>query len=188
MGLFDEWLQDSGPSPPWGRIAATFLTGLQTAQQGGRQVVEQLVQWGALLTRNAATQWSQYALHPTHCAAENCVAQALVPCAVCGKTYCLGHVLVSYRAEGLCESCALRFVSQERKHKSSKDIVAAARKVLRLSEDATWEDVRDAYRAMAAEHHPDKQRSAAGRAKAEKRMKEINAAYATLKLHFEQAA
>jgi DnaJ-class molecular chaperone len=79
-------------------------------------------------------------------------------------------------------------VSQERKHKSSKDIVAAARKVLRLSEDATWEDVRDAYRAMAAEHHPDKQRSAAGRAKAEKRMKEINAAYATLKLHFEQAA
>jgi DnaJ-class molecular chaperone len=79
-------------------------------------------------------------------------------------------------------------VSQERKHKSTKDVIVAAFKVLRLSEHATWEDVRDAYRAMAAEHHPDKQRSAAGRAKAEKRMKEINAAYATLKLHFEQAA
>lgn len=127
-------------------------------------------------------------MRPAFCAAAKCEAQALVPCAACGKTYCLGHVLVSYHAEGICEPCALRFVSQERKRVTTKDLVAEALKALRLDGDADWDEVRDAYRSMAAKHHPDKQRNAAGRAKAEKRMKEINAAYATLKLHFEEAA
>lgn len=188
MGLFDDLLQDNGAAPPWGRIAATFLNGLQVAQQGGSKVVDQLLQWGSLLTRNAAARWGQNALRPTFCAAEKCQAQALVPCAACGRLYCLGHVLVSYHAEGICEPCALEFVSQKRKRTASEATVAGALKTLRLAKDADWDDVRAAYRALAAKHHPDKQKGEAARIKAEKRMKEINAAYATLKLHFQEAA
>lgn len=189
MGLFDDLLQDRGSAPPWGRIAATFLNGLQSAQQGGSKVVDQLLQWGSLLARNATVRWAQNAANPQYCASKDCEAQGLVPCAACGKLYCLGHVLVSYHAEGICEPCALEFVATKRKRgPSDAELVADALKVLRLPKGATWDDVRTAYRALAAKHHPDKQKTPAARAKAEKRMKEINAAYAVLKLRMQEAA
>lgn len=188
MGLFDDLLEDTGTAPPWGRIAATFLSGLQTAQAGGGKVIDQLLQWGSLLARNAPARWGQQALKPTFCAVAKCEAQALVPCAACGKAYCLAHVLVSYHAEGICEPCALEFVAMKRKRTTTDDLVAEAYKTLRVPKTSDWDDLRAAYRSLAAKHHPDKQKTEAARAKAEKRMKEINAAYAALKLHLQEAA
>lgn len=188
MGLFDDLLQDTGATPPWGRIAATFLNGLQTAQAGGGKVIDQLLQWGSLLARNAPARWGEQALKPVFCAVSGCQAQALVPCAACGKSCCLAHVLVSYHAEGICEPCALEFVTMKRKRASDADLIVEAFKTLRVSKSADWDEVRAAYRTLAAKHHPDKQKTAAARAKAEKRMKEINAAYAVLKLHMQEAA
>lgn len=189
MGLFDDLLEDTGRAPPWGRIAATFLNSFQTANAGGSKVVDQLLQWGSLLARNAASRWGPYALKPMFCASPKCSAQALVPCAACGKPYCLAHALVSYHAEGICEPCAMEFVAMKRRRgPSPEELIAEALKTLRLPKSSDWEDVRVAYRAMAAKHHPDKQKTEAARAKAEKRMKEINAAYAVLKLHMQEAA
>lgn len=189
MGLFDDLLEDTADAPPWGRIAATFLNGLHAAQSGGTKVVDQLLQWGSLLTRNAAARWGQQALRPVFCSVDKCDAQALVPCAACEKVYCLGHVLVSYHAEGICEPCALEFVAMKRKRgPSTQELVSEALKTLRLPKSADWEDIREAYRAMVTKHHPDKQKTDAARERAEKRMKEINAAYAVLKLHWQEAA
>jgi DnaJ-class molecular chaperone len=52
-----------------------------------------------------------------------------------------------------------------------------ARKLLGLGEHATLKQVKQAYRRMANEHHPDK---AENRAQAEQMMKQINAAYKLL--------
>src|SRR5690606_8516350 len=50
-------------------------------------------------------------------------------------------------------------------------------KVLDVAEDASQDDVRRAFRRLAAKHHPDRNPGDAG---AEERFKEINAAYTVL--------
>jgi DnaJ-domain-containing protein 1 len=55
--------------------------------------------------------------------------------------------------------------------------------VLGVEEDATLEEVQASYRKLAAAYHPDKLASSAAelRAIAEERLREINAAYSTMK-------
>jgi hypothetical protein len=63
--------------------------------------------------------------------------------------------------------------------------VAAARRVLGVSEDATMSEITAAYKKMARNYHPDKvlELPAEARELSERRMKEINAAYNELKRH-----
>jgi len=49
-----------------------------------------------------------------------------------------------------------------------------------LGESATDDEVREAYRRLAREHHPDTKRTARTRERAEKRMRELNEAYSFL--------
>ncbi len=63
--------------------------------------------------------------------------------------------------------------------------VAKAAELLGLEEGVlTWEEVQEAYRDEAKRCHPDFQQDEKKKARAEKRMKRINEAYATLKEYF----
>lgn len=56
-----------------------------------------------------------------------------------------------------------------------------------LDDDADWEDVAFAYKKLVRKHHPDRH-PVSRKARQEKRIKKINAAYTWLKKHYEEAA
>jgi hypothetical protein len=199
--VLDDFINDfmgSSKQPPWGRIAASFLGGAQMATS---KVSDQVLQWGALLVRNAAPRWAPLAVKNMFCAFDECRAQALVPCAACGNAFCLAHSMLSHHAEGICEGCALELVQskrgvrdarQQRQQASAaapkKDETAAAFRALRLPKTASWDEIKSAYKKLCVKHNADKPQSGASRAKNTERLKEINAAYAVLRNAHEKAA
>jgi molecular chaperone DnaJ len=54
--------------------------------------------------------------------------------------------------------------------------------MLGVRTDATWEDIKRAYRDLARQYHPDLNQSQ----RATEKMQEINAAYAHLMSHFDE--
>jgi hypothetical protein len=73
---------------------------------------------------------------------------------------------------------------------SSDDMARTRRKHLRmldLDEDSDWEDIQFAFKKLVKEHHPDRHPPSKRKQK-EARMRKINAAYAWLKKHCEEAA
>jgi hypothetical protein len=180
---------------PWARIAQSFAGSFLNATGGqARALVDQLGQWGTLLTTNAAAKWLPRILDPRRCSVRGCRDTAVVPCVVCQCPTCLAHAFLQHDAEGICIDCVVE-AAQARgapgpapAKKREPDPVAAALRVFKLDQDADWEDVIVEYRRLVQKHHPDKQKTDASRKKAEARMKKINGAYATLKRHFEEAA
>lgn len=75
--------------------------------------------------------------------------------------------------------------------RASNDEVGRKRRrylgTLDLDEDADWEDVQYAYKQLVKKHHPDRH-PPSRRKRQEQRVKKINAAYAWLKKHYEEAA
>lgn len=199
----DEFINDvmsSSKQPPWGRIAASFLG---TAQMASSKVSDQVLQWGALLVRNAALRWAPLAVQNVFCATADCSAQAFVPCAACGKAFCLGHSMLSYHGEGICEGCATELVASKRGVRAArqqqqrqqapapapkKDEAAAALRTLRLPKTASWDEIKSTYKKLCVKHNADKPQSAAARAKNTERLKEINGAYAVLRARYERVA
>lgn len=184
--------------PPWGRIAASFLG---AAQATTGRVSDQVLQWGALLVRNATLRWTPLAAKNVFCSFDGCRAQALLPCAACGRPFCLGHSMLSHHAEGICEGCALELVASKRGTRAErqqqqrqqapapkKDEVAAALRTLRLPKTASWDEIKSAYKKLCVKHNADKPQSAAARVKNTERLKEINGAYAVLRATHEKAA
>ncbi len=57
--------------------------------------------------------------------------------------------------------------------------LAEARSLLKLADEASLEEIRNAYRRLAKKYHPDKCRGA-GKKKCEEKIKEINEAYETI--------
>lgn len=77
-----------------------------------------------------------------------------------------------------------------RASQSSDDTARKRRRYLRvldLDEDCDWEDIRYAYKQMMRKHHPDRH-PPSRRKRQEQRVAKINAAYAWLKKHHEEAA
>jgi len=65
--------------------------------------------------------------------------------------------------------------------------VMAALVVLGLTPSATWEQAKAAHRKLMVTYHPDKQRTAAKKAQAEVKAKEVSAAFEVLKRAFPDA-
>lgn len=189
MGVFDELFGQE--TPPWGRIAATFMGGLNGLQEGNpssSKVLEQLLRWASVLTGNATLRWSKNAMTFSFCSHPGCEAHALVDCAGCEEKFCLAHSMVSHHAEAICEQCAIECVREKRTQRArirsirdSEQKIVDALRALRLPRKVTWAEVQAQYKKLAVKHHPDRAKSANGRARCEQRMRDINGAYAFLK-------
>lgn len=167
-----------------------------------RRVADQVGQWIAHLSKNAAIQWGPRLVDPDLCTF--CDQDAVTDCLVCGDACCMAHAHVSHRADGICDECVQAAITQRAKgrrarrkrreaapepQQSSNSIpfeVLQAFSMLGISPTATWQEVNDAYRAAAVANHPDRT-PPAHRATAENRMKGINAAFNTLKMYYQKA-
>jgi hypothetical protein len=137
-----------------------------------------------------------------------CGHPAIAACCVCRKPVCLDHAMVS-PAEVICASCVIvakaRFAARPQASAEDRgrpfgfvdpndapppppsgdqaanhDERKAALRVLRLKLSATDEEIRAAYKKLAFEHHPDRAKTDRDRATKQRRLNEINRAYATL--------
>lgn len=180
------------------------------------RVFEQVGQWMGHLSRNAAIHWGPNLLDPYECAF--CESDAVSECVVCKDPVCVAHGMISHRADLVCEGCVAKMVEQKqaesprkRKRKQASDTyhhhhhhhhhqgapppgpsprenqMQQAFLLLGLQPGASWEQVQAAYKAAAVANHPDKYQGDQ-KTQAEARLKNINAAYAVLKQHFQKAA
>lgn len=191
MGLFEDLLRERGwdgpGAPPWGRIASTFLGGLQEGIGDGK-LLDQLTTWGSHLVRNGTKRWSAAASGtPVFCSHPECTQQGIAPCAVCGRLHCLAHSLVNHHAEAICERCAIAAIAAARRSPSTMDELQA-RAILGVSRSASWREIKSAYRKLAIKFNADRPMGDDERRSNEARLKEINAAYAVLKAQNEEAA
>ena len=166
---------DSGGGAPWGRIASSF------AQERGGRLVEQLTQWGSILSGNAMRKWGPRAVMPNECAHEDCELDALARCMICGQEHCLAHSFVNHEADGICFVCAFQAGARSepaRQRRSVKQSAAEldAYRVLGLRPGVSEEQIEAAYRSLARKHHPDRARDARSRKEAELNLREINLA------------
>jgi hypothetical protein len=111
-----------------------------------------------------------------------CAARATGMCACCGRPVCLHHAMISRDADLLCAPCfavarkhAVPFVAAPPAPETN-DLERAFR-VLGVSEDASDDEVRRAYRDKLRRNHPDVKRSDAAKARAEAKFKEIRSAW-----------
>jgi len=188
MGILDDFL-DSAEGPPWGDIAAAFVGGLGASRSAvSKSIMNTVLQWGAHLTKRAMTQWVTVVESGAECHFPECSTGAIATCVCCKKHFCLGHVLINYHAEAICELCAQSAVRARAAVSSEEERRRAALKVLGLDDDASWEEVRTRYRQLVVKHNADRPQSAARRKKNTERLKAINAAYETLRQQQESRA
>jgi hypothetical protein len=165
----------------WARIATAFVGSLGAATGPARSLVDQLAQWGTHLAGNAALKWvPRVTTDPKNCHMRRCKEGAVVPCMVCGLPICLGHVFLNFEAEGVCYECIGVSVNKP----DTK--LAEALQVLGLQEDTDLDELNARYRKLAQKHHPDRQRTAVARKRAEVKMREINGAREVVKKHLER--
>jgi hypothetical protein len=161
-----------------------------------QRIVEQLGQWVGHLSRNAAIHWSPNLVDPDVCCF--CDVDAVAECIACGDPVCLAHGHISHRAEAICDECVQKQVDKrekkQRKNRKqrtttpSKDAeVTQAFMFLGVNPGASWAEVSAAYKSAASANHPDKFQGQ-NRVQAEARLKNINAAFAILKAHYEKRA
>ena len=167
-------------------------------------VRDQFMRWMGYLSQNALKNFSANVIDPDTC--ESCSEIALGDCIVCGRRCCLAHASLSFRAEMICDECVKGLAGTKDQEKWNRqaekqrrraqratakpgmkdtDPIIAALKVLKLQPGASWDEVHSQYRLLALKYHPDRARD---KEKAERRLKAINGAYATLKRHYERTA
>lgn len=203
-------------SKKWPEIASGFMEGLNEARGPAREVLEELRLWATHLSRNALVRWPQIVMTGSRCeippvrGSEPCDGRAMVACDACGALCCLAHARVDYRAGGTCAVCVGEQITektranwqwedppprerakggkQQQRAKRMHADIDAAFDVLGLDPDATWEEVQTRHREKARELHPDRAKSQRERERRNKRMSRVNAAFETLKKHFQEAA
>lgn len=184
-----------------GNILDSLLRKLQGgAQTYANAVTEEVVPWmqrlaGSVLPKAAAT-----IAQNRPCESKNvsrgqvgrCGHKAAMLCEGCRKYVCMGHVFTSWRADSVCWECVAKVcaVSGEsgpqqapaRDDTYERDL-AAAYKVIGVDPDATFDEVKKAYRKLAAKYHPDQyaKADAETREKAARKMTIVNNAFAFLK-------
>lgn len=179
-----------------GSIAGMFLQGVGVMAGPKRKIIDQLGQFATFFAGAAHEKWPNVVLASPGCVMSGCGAEAVLNCMACGKSVCLAHVHVSHRAEGVCDQCvrdvmAMKGSAQQRsgagRGPSGAEILVALRK-LGLKHGATWQDIQQAHRKMAAKHHPDVARTPADKIKREQKCKEINEAFSLLRTVHERDA
>jgi len=167
-------------------------------------VIRELTEWVTVLQRHAVQKWAPVILSGAACSVRKdrapCGHAAVAKCALCKQLVCLGHAAVGYDATAICEVCLdiyREHVEVEARRRAEAPprqpppaggadaeaaAAAAALRTLGLPPDATWDDVKAAFKRAAREHHPDRvrARSPRERARSEARMKAATEAYHVL--------
>jgi len=171
--------------------SAASVVGSQVGAQASA-VSGQFLEWGRAFTENAMRNWGLRSMVPRECAQPGCRHQALANCAACEGMFCLGHALVSYNAEAICDICARTIVDIQHGRsvrgttRASKTEDAMAE--LRMDASATWADVQKEYKRLVVFYNADAPQPESMRRRNEERLKKIHAAFATLRDHFERVA
>lgn len=179
----------------WSNIAQGFLNSLRSAAgqraDAANEIIAQIANWGSHLAKNASERWLMAVADPQPCRhkqrpGQTCGMHALVRCDVCGNPVCLAHARIDFLGNGVCFSCVRNAMRAHGPVIATK--ITDALKVLGLRKSALWEEIALAHRKLVLKHHPDRATGAKDRVKREARMKEINAAYETLKAHYQREA
>lgn len=189
----------------WDDLFSSFSPQSMFDSAAPAQVRDQVMKWLGYFAANAVTAAGPNVLDPDTC--DFCNELGLLDCQVCGARVCLAHSFVNHQAQAVCHECVRGVVgtkedqrrARDQQHRERKaqraqrrpnpdEKLVAALKELNLEKGSSWEDVKAAYRFLALKNHPDRAKSAAGREKAEAKLKKINAAFEVLKAHYERAA
>jgi len=199
MAQIDEFLRRVG------EVIGTFQA---TPGSMHRRIWTELGPWLQSLTMEAAPKWlSQLAAQQAcHCAAlehgvpQHCQRIAVVTCTLCRGATCLEHAFIDRTGDAICYVCASRVMAsvgpgarppaQQRPPPPPHvpDItkeLAWARKQLKVGVFATLQELHTAHRQLSAHWHPDRYRTEAQKANAERRFKEIQRAFELLKKDLE---
>ena len=112
MDIFERLRRAAG-NIPWGTVASVMADNLGADSVAAQEIIEQLKEWGAHLTRNALSKWTVSMMTPTPCDSPDvssgrplaCASFAVVKCDVCGRPCCLAHSRVDYMGDAICEVC-----------------------------------------------------------------------------------
>jgi len=112
MDIFERLRRAAG-NIPWGTVASVMAENLGADSTAAEEVIEQLKEWGAHLTKNALSKWTVSVVVPTPCDSPDvssgrplaCASFAVVKCDVCGRPCCLAHSRVDYMGDAICEVC-----------------------------------------------------------------------------------
>lgn len=176
-----------------GDIARAFRGGFDGATGPVRDILDQIMTWGTHLTKHATAKWLPVALGNHKCSIPHgrskCGAPALVKCDTCPRYSCLAHARIDYGANGTCSVCIAEFGAMRGNfHQTEPDDWASVRKAFKtlgVPEDATLAEVQGKYRELARKHHPDRGTTDKDRARREKKMKSVNAAFELLQRYLE---
>jgi hypothetical protein len=181
-------------------MASFFDQFLGSAAAQIEPVMRELGEWVSVLQRPALAKWTPVVLSGAKCSVRHdrrpCGRQGIGKCVLCEQLVCLRHAAVGFDATVICETCLDDYAEtikgkakdrpQDQAPPPPADDEATKRKAafttLGLTDDSTWEEVRQEYRDLVKKFHPDKHatKTAAQRKKAEQKMAEINAAYTYL--------
>ena len=199
MNLFTRLRRDAGKLP-WGAVLSVAVEGLQAKTDTARSVVDQLRDWGALLTKNALMKWSVNLASERLCqspdvsgtAPRRCLYIAPLVCDVCGRPCCLAHARVDFQGDAICEVCIGEAKARQRggaappAHRPAMTVAEAFR-VFGLRHSVDFAEVKKRYKKLVFELSPDRTQDAAKKETRTKRLKKVNAAFVVLSKHFEKA-
>jgi len=212
VDLFEQIRRITG-DVPWDTFARVMAPNVGQSAVAAHNIVQQLKEWGAHLTKNALLKWSMTALTPTPCDcpelsgnhARPCSALAVLRCDACGRPCCMAHARIDYEGDGICEICIIgaqergraTYGTYSRPHardavppaperKPGEMTPGQALKALKLPVTATWQQVRRQYHRLAVKYNADRPQTDKQRAANTERLKKFNAAYEVLRAQYEQ--
>lgn len=188
---------------PWGAamsMMAEELHGVNRAQGGtAGEALAQLREWASYLTANALRNWPETIALRQNCDSpdistgkpQKCRSTAVVVCDVCARKCCLAHARIDYLGGAICEVCigeakaAARAKAPKPEPLTNDKDLAKAYRILAVAKNASWEEIRTAYKKLVVQHTPDRPQTERMRAKNTDRMKKLNWAFEVVRAHFE---
>lgn len=185
-------------------FASQAFAELQESPDGmPRRIFDEIGPWMASFTQTAAVKWLPFLADAHSCKVPvlrsgvdfPCTNHAIGPCDACGRPTCIHHAMVDQHGGVACYLCVAEIMRLKRRmppiadsadrrppvpDEVAKMRVKRALALLGLPADASWEVIRKRHRKLLADNHPDKQRTPADKAAAEKRYKEFGEAYLDL--------
>lgn len=147
----------------------------------------ELKDWVSALAQHSVHKWHAVISSGIPCSCGACSRPAVGGCILCNKPACLAHSFVSFDANIACFVCMRRVTSNSygspgphgppgAAPPSPEEIRKKHLKTLGLKPGAAVSDIKRAFKAVAAKHHPDRAPESK-KAAAEKKMKEVTQAY-----------
>jgi DnaJ-like protein len=143
----------------------------------------ELQTWFGVLLDHAPGRWRAVVHSHIGCGMPDCPRPAVGACVVCRMPTCLGHGMVSADAAVACVRCVHVAASNGKRWTPQTagldpEVVRKKHlKVLGLKEGATLDEIKSAFRTLAAKHHPDRQRTDGAKKKSTEKMAQLSESY-----------